>query len=93
MKEEAGLNVTADRIIAVQDRSKHNLPIYAYGVCKIFVLCTATGGQFQPNAETTQSGYFAEDGLPVLATEKNTAEQIHMCFAAHHDKNWRTVFD
>ena len=93
VKEEAGLNVTADKIIAVQDRSKHNLPLYAYGVCKIIVLCTATGGQFQPNAETTQSGYFAEDGLPVLATEKNTAEQIHMCFAAHRDKNWRTVFD
>ena len=76
VKEEAGLNVTADKIIAVQDRSKHNLPLYAYGVCKIFVLCTATGGQFQPNAETTQSGYFAEDELPTLAAEKNNAEQI-----------------
>lgn len=80
VKEEAGLNVTADKIIAVQDRSKHNLPLYAYGVCKIFVLCTATGGQFQPNAETTQSGYFAEDELPTLAAEKNNAEQIRMWF-------------
>ena len=93
VKEEAGLNVTADKIIAVQDRSKHNLPLSAYGVCKIFVLCTATGGQFQPNAETTQSGYFAEDELPTLAAEKNNAEQIRMCFAAHRDKDWRTIFD
>ncbi|MBS5585285.1 MAG: NUDIX hydrolase [Clostridiales bacterium] len=93
VKEEAGLNVTADKIIAVQDRSKHNLPLYAYGVCKIFVLCTATGGQFQPNAETTQSGYFAEDELPTLAAEKNNAEQIRMCFAAHRDKDWCTIFD
>ena len=93
VKEEAGLNVTADKIIAVQDRSKHNLPLYAYGVCKIFVLCTATGGQFQPNAETTQSGYFAEDELPMLAAEKNNAEQIRMCFAAHRDKDWCTIFD
>ena len=27
VKEEAGLDVTADRIIAVQDRAKHNLPL------------------------------------------------------------------
>ena len=34
-KEEAGLDVTADLVIAVQDREKHNLPIYAYKICKI----------------------------------------------------------
>ncbi len=38
VKEESGLDVSADRIIAVQDRSKHNSPVYPYGVCKIFVL-------------------------------------------------------
>nr|SUY21081.1 NUDIX hydrolase [Clostridioides difficile] len=47
VKEEAGLDITADRIIAIQDRAKHNLPIYAYGVCKIFVLCTVIGGYIQ----------------------------------------------
>lgn len=34
--EETGLNVETVKIIAVQDRNKHNQPIYAYGVCKIF---------------------------------------------------------
>lgn len=40
VKEESGLDVSADKIIAVQDRAKHNLPVYAYGVCKVlfFVL-------------------------------------------------------
>lgn len=38
VKEEAGLDVTADLVIAVQDREKHNLPVYAYRICKIFVL-------------------------------------------------------
>ena len=32
VKEESGLDVTADRIIAIQDRDRHNLPAYAYGV-------------------------------------------------------------
>lgn len=30
VKEEAGLEVTASRLIAVQDRNKHNDPPYAY---------------------------------------------------------------
>lgn len=93
VKEEAGLDVTADRIIAVQDRAKHNLPVYAYGVCKIFVLCTVTGGEFAENIETTGFAYFSEDALPELAEEKNNAEQIRMCFAAYRDENWVTMFD
>ncbi|HIR53231.1 MAG TPA: NUDIX hydrolase [Candidatus Onthovicinus excrementipullorum] len=93
VKEEAGLDVTADRIIAVQDRAKHNLPLYAYGVCKIFVLCSVIGGQFEPNIETTESRYFSENDLPALATEKNTVEQVKMCFNAYRDPNWVTLFD
>ena len=46
VSEEAGLDVTADRIIAVLDRAKHNLPVYPYGVCKIFVRCSVIGGSF-----------------------------------------------
>ena len=93
VKEEAGLDVTADRVIAVQDREKHNLPIYAYKVCKIFVQCSVIGGAFQENIETIQSRYFSLDELPPLAEEKNTKEQIEMCFQAYRSKDWETMFD
>lgn len=93
VKEEAGLDVTADKIIAVQDRAKHNLPLYAYGVCKVFVLCSRIGGEFQKNIETIGYRYFSENDLPELATEKNTAEQVRMCFDAYRSKNWETLFD
>lgn len=93
VKEEAGLDVTADLVIAVQDREKHNLPVYAYKVCKIFLLCTARGGSFQPNIETVESRYFGADELPTLAAEKNNEEQILMCFEAYHADNWKTLFD
>ncbi|MDO5538590.1 MAG: NUDIX hydrolase [Eubacteriales bacterium] len=93
VKEEAGLDVTADLVIAVQDREKHNLPIYAYKVCKIFVLCTVVGGKFESNIETVESRYFGIDELPVLAAEKNNEEQIKMCFDAHHADYWKTLFD
>lgn len=93
VREEAGLEVSADFVIAVQDREKHNRPIYAYKVCKIFVRCTVLGGSFQPNTETTGSGYFGLDELPELALEKNNAEQIAMCFEANRAKHWQTYFD
>ena len=94
VKEEAGLDVVADRIIAVQDWRKHNVTNYAYGVCKIFVACSVIGGAFVENIETTEYRYFAEDELPTLATEKNSVEQIKMCFKAHlAGDQWRTIFD
>lgn len=93
VKEEAGLDVIPWRIIAVQDRAKHNLPVYAYGVCKIFVQCDAAGGQFTPNLETTEARYFLPDQLPPLAEEKNTPAQFALCFEAYRSDTWATHFD
>lgn len=93
VEEEAGLKVEATRIIAVQDRNMHNVPPYAYNVCKVFVLCEILSGHFQPNIETTESNYFRLEELPLLAEEKNNEEQIKMCFSAYHDKNWQVLFE
>ena len=93
VKEESGLDVIVKRVIAVQDREKHNLPIYAYKVCKIFLECEAIGGEFSPNAETTGFSYFGLDELPELAAEKNTREQIEMCFHAMQSETWQALFD
>lgn len=92
-KEEAGLDVSVRKVIAVLDRDKHNLPPYAYGVVKIFYLCDVTGGSFTENIETTESRYFSEDGLPPLAEEKCSEEQVRMCFEAYRSDEWSTAFD
>lgn len=93
VKEEAGLDVIPIKLIAVQDRKLHNLPEYAYGVTKAFVLCKVVGGEFTDNLETVKSEYFGLDELPPLAEEKNNAEQVRLCFDAYYDKNWHTIFD
>ncbi len=93
-KEETGLDVKAKKIIALQDRNKHNQPAYAYGICKIFVLCDIIGGDFIPNIETIEYAYFSLDDLPNnLAIAKTTKEQIAMCFKAYKDPNWQVEFD
>ena len=92
--EEAGLIVTAERLIAVQDWRKHNVVNYAYGVLKAFVLCRYEGGTFRKNIETTAISFFGKKELPVnLAVEKCTREQILMCFEAHENPSMQTVFD
>jgi len=94
VREETGLNVKAVKIISIQDRNKHNKPIYAYGVCKIFVLCEVINGKFVENIETTEMRYFSLQDLPHnLAEEKTNKEQIEMCFKAYLNENWQTQFD
>ena len=94
VKEEAGLDVSPVRLIAVQDRNKHNLPKYAYGIVKIFVLCAITAdGGFQPNNETTARGFFAIDELPVINEAKVAHSQIQMCFDAYKCEKWEVLFD
>jgi len=93
VKEEAGLDVTAELVIAVQDREKHNWPVYANKICKIFFLCSVIGGEFVPNSETTETRYFGLEELPNLATAKVTEEQIRMCFEAKDAEHWVTRFD
>jgi len=94
VKEEAGLDVTVDRLVCVQDRARHNTHTYAINIIKIFFLCTLVGGEFQKNIETIDAKYFGEDELPDnFATEKCTAEQVKLCFEAHRSETWEAQFE
>lgn len=94
VREETGLTVSAKKLISVQDWRLHNVCNYAYGVCKIFVLCSIVGGAFEENIETTEIRYFSLDEIPDnLAEEKTNREQIEMCFEAYKNTNWETQFD
>jgi ADP-ribose pyrophosphatase YjhB (NUDIX family) len=93
VKEEAGLDVTAQRILAILDRERHNPVVFPYKICKVFVQCRVLGGSFGANIETLDSRYFSLEELPVLAQEKNTAQQIALCLTACAAEHWETVFD
>lgn len=94
VQEETGFDVSAERLIAVQDWRKHNVTNYAYGVVKIFILCKYKSGKFESNIETTGIGFFKKSELPEnLAVEKCTKEQILMCFEAFENHDYTTIFD
>ena len=89
-REEAGLEVRADRVIALQDGENHHETVYPWKVCIVFVLCTLLGGEFRENLETSESGWFSLNELPELDLEKTTPEQLRMCFEARKAEHWET---
>lgn len=93
VREEAGLEVIPKNIIAIEDRNKHNTPIYPYGIIKIYVECEEVSGEFKENSETISSGYFSLDNLPILDAQRTTLEQIKMCFDYKNSNNWKVLFD
>ena len=93
VREEAGLDVRAEKVIAILDKAKNNPGRSAHRVTKVFILCKSLGGTFAPNAETVASASFALDELPVLSEGKTTAQQIALCFKAEAVAHWQTRFD
>ena len=94
VKEEAGIEASAEMIVALLDVTKNQGKAIPYGITKIFVLCEYVSGKFEKNIETIDSRYFGIDELPELATNKTTAEQIRMCFDANENRdNWKVIFD
>lgn len=91
--EEAGARVKPKRIIAVHQADRHYNFAYPYTVYKIFVECEFIEKNFIENTETLEAGFFPVDSLPPLSTERNTRDQIEMCFEAKKHKLFETVFD
>ena len=94
VKEEAGIEASAEMIIALLDVTKNQGKKIPYGITKVFVLCEYLSGKFEKNIETVDSRYFGIDELPELEEKKITVDQIKMCFEANKNKdNWKVIFD
>jgi ADP-ribose pyrophosphatase YjhB (NUDIX family) len=91
--EEAGAIVTPKRIIAIHHANKHNNPLFLHTIYKIFVECDLIETSFKENIETLEAGFFDAENLPELSRERNTPEQIKMCFEAKNHKVFETIFD
>ena len=91
--EEAGIKAEPYRLAAVLDHRKNNNANSMFCAAKCFVLCRDLGGEFRPNIETTESGYFPLDKLPELNERKCSKKQLELCLQAFRAETWETVFD
>ena len=90
--EEAGLTVTATRLLAVLDKKCHPHPPDLYYVYKFFFLCEETGGELRTSIETSEVGFFGLDNLPELSEPRNTRSQIELMYRLKNELNG-TLFD
>lgn len=93
ISEESGFQAEAVRLLAVLDKKFHNHPPEPYHVYKMFILCTIVGGEAAEGVETSEVEFFAEDELPELSVERNTAEQLRTMFQFLHDPQKPVILD
>lgn len=85
VKEEAGFTVVPVRLLAVLDKKFHDHPPEAFHVYKLFILCEIAGGEAEAGMETLEVGFFGQDELPPLSTERNTVKQVQRMFSLRHE--------
>ena len=76
VKEETGLEVVPERLLAVLDMSKHPHPAIPFYVYKMFIACRIAGGEFNQVFDIEDKGFFACDSLPPLSLERVLPEEI-----------------
>jgi len=91
--EEAGAIVKPKRVVAIHLGNLHNNHNYPFTIYKIFVECELMEYRFAKNTETLGSDFFSIDKLPELSVERNTLEQVRLCFEAKKNKVFETIFD
>jgi len=90
--EEAGIQVTPGRLLAVYDKKCHDHPEDLYYAYKIFLECVAEDFSVKPGMETLDVGFFSRDSLPELSTPRNTLGQIDRMFDFHHQRlSWPLI--
>ena len=92
-REEAGVDVDPKRVIGIFDRRKKYVCPMPYGIYKIFVECDYVDGEFQQNIETSDAKFFNLDNLPSLSLNRNTKEEIKLCFDVRQKEFHETIFD
>lgn len=94
MKEEAGLETRAVRLIAVYDKNKSNITCRWPAIYKIFFLCEREKGDPSPLCnEIIESGFFRSDALPELSLDRVTPTQIALCFRYAQNPDLPAFFD
>lgn len=93
VREEAGFDVKAHKLLAVFDKKCHPHPPSPYHVYKFFIQCDIVGGQAREGIETDDVAFFSKDNLPPLSVERNTESQIQIAFQYLVHPETPTYFD
>jgi ADP-ribose pyrophosphatase YjhB (NUDIX family) len=94
VREESGVPVRAERLVAVLDRDRHGHTPHVDHIYKLFFLCRALDGpRGEPDAEVEAIGWFDPADPPPLSLARVTPAQLELMAAHAADPSLPTVFD
>ncbi len=97
IREEAGYQARAVRLLALYDRTAQGHPPYLFAAYKGFFLCALTDERqnLLPNVETSETGWFSEEALAGLdlSIGRVTLRQLRRMFEHHRSPDLPTDFD
>ena len=83
-KEETGLDVRVERLLAVIDKWCHLYLAGPFYIYKMFILCKVLGGKLSGSFDILDQGFFALDNLPPLSLDRMIPEDIRMMDEFRH---------
>jgi ADP-ribose pyrophosphatase YjhB (NUDIX family) len=97
-REEAGIEVRAEKLIALFERERHGHPVHPEFSHKAFFACVPVGAETPTPApgagpEIAGAAFFERSELPPLSLARVTPEEIELAFAHHADPGLPTAFD
>jgi ADP-ribose pyrophosphatase YjhB (NUDIX family) len=93
VREEAGFECVARKLIGVFDANRGGEPFSAFHAFKIIFLCEITDGVPNPDHEISAVDFFSRDALPPLSPHRTTPTQLVECFAHLEDATRLAAFD
>jgi ADP-ribose pyrophosphatase YjhB (NUDIX family) len=94
VREEAGLNVTAQRLFGVRHKAAAGYAPDVRDFYKMFFLCNRRGAEaLATGAETIDAGFFRLDALPPLSRGRTIESDIEAAFQFSADPERPAFFD
>jgi ADP-ribose pyrophosphatase YjhB (NUDIX family) len=94
VREEAGVDTRAEKLLAMFDREKHpHNPPFLFHTYKLFIRCALLGGSPKASGETIGAAFFAENELPELSITRITPGQVRRMFEHHRQPDLPADFD
>jgi 8-oxo-dGTP pyrophosphatase MutT (NUDIX family) len=93
VREEAGYESVARKLIAVWDSRRRSGTLTAFHSYTLIFQCEITGGEPGENDETDSAEFFARDALPTLSVPRTVIPQLAECFAHWDDPSRPTWFE
>ncbi|MGC4014900.1 MAG: NUDIX hydrolase [Luteolibacter sp.] len=93
VREESGLEVVVEKLIACWDKDKQGHPKQPEHVYKLVFLCRKTGGELTTSHETDAVEFFPLDQLPALCPHRAADHYLDLARRHLADPSLPTAFD